>query len=189
MDEKSDILKHIDYILVGINHQLEEMNARASRAIPLAALTENGSLLSVGRPSENQPVSVVTDKNGTNWVRVQALGEDFCIGIHDLDVDDKTADLTKPQIIEALKKQGYAELTKKQGLLVCAFLEEINDMMKKAGGEEFAHDWYTCADFGSGATWYFYGTNGCFNARARYLEHFRCRPVIPYAQLEEGGEE
>ena len=126
----------------------------------------------------------IANYNGNNWVRVNTAGEDFCLGIHDLDVDGKTADLTKPQIQEALKEQGYAELTKKQGLLVCALLDEINDMMKKAGGEPFANDWYACADYNSYCTWCFNGTYGCFNTYDRYYGHFRCRPVIPYAQLE-----
>lgn len=116
--------------------------------------------------------------NGQNWVRVCALGEDFLIDIHDLEINGKKLNLDKPTIQQALKEQGYAELTKKQGLLVCALLDEINAKMKEAGGGPFEHDWYAAADYDSGYTWHFHGRDCCFSIITRYYRQFRCRPVI-----------
>lgn len=38
----------------------------------------------------------------------------------------------------------------------------------------------SCADYNANNTWYFNGTNGCFNNNNRYNGNFRCRPSLDY---------
>lgn len=120
----------------------------------------------------------IINRNGQNWVRVCALGEDFLIGIHDLEIDGKTSGFDKPTIQKALKEQGYAELTKKQAHIVCALMGEINTKMEEAGGEPFACDWYAAAEYGGGSSWSFNGTRGALTYGSRCHSHFRCRPAL-----------
>ena len=40
------------------------------------------------------------------------------------------------------------------------------------------------ADYNANNSWYFNGTNGCFNNNNRYNENFRCRPSLDYGRYE-----
>jgi len=106
----------------------------------------------------NEPVSVHRDENGNpDGVLVQTLDERFVIELHD--IDDGKDDFSFDTAQERLKELGKTTFNKKQGLILAAYIEEINAALVEAGGEPFAKDWYIsgelykpvgCADSGGG---------------------------------------
>lgn len=134
----------------------------------------------------NKPVSVHRDENrNPDGVLVQTLDERFVIELHD--IDDGKDNFSFDTAQERLKELGKTTFNKKQGLILAAYIEEINAALVEAGGEPFAKDWYIsgelykpvgCADCGGYDSWCFSGPYGCFNVSGRYDGYFRCRPVL-----------
>lgn len=134
----------------------------------------------------NEPVSVHRDENGNpDGVLVQTLDERFVIELHDIDEGKDNFSFNTAQ--ERLKELGKTTFNKKQGLILAAYIEEINAALVEAGGEPFAKDWYTSnelykpvgsADYDGDRSWFFYGYSGCFGGSARCNGLFRCRPVL-----------
>jgi len=142
--------------------------------------------------NQDAVISIITDNNNHKWVRVEALGEDFCIATEDLNSRD---DMTYDEAMKELKEVGLDTFNRKQGFIIAIYIETINAKLKEAGGKEFERDWYTsnelwkpvgCADYSDGAySWCFFGGSGCFNYDdRRYSCYFRCRPVLAYASLK-----
>ncbi len=134
----------------------------------------------------NKPVSVHRDENGNpDGVLVQTLDERFVIELHDIDEGKDNFSFDTAQ--ERLKELGKTTFNKKQGLILAAYIEEINAALVEAGGEPFAEDWYIsgelykpvgCADYLGTYSWFFYGHYGCFDYYVRCFGFFRCRPVL-----------
>lgn len=140
--------------------------------------------------NQDAVISIITDNNNHKWVRVEALGEDFCIATEDLNSRD---DMTYDEAMKELKEVGLDTFNRKQGFIIAIYIETINAKLKEAGGKEFERDWYTsnelwkpvgCADFNGATSWCFYGSNGCFGNYGRCIGVFRCRPVLAYASLK-----
>ena len=140
--------------------------------------------------NQDAVISIITDNNNHKWIRVEALGEDFCIATEDL---NDRGDMTYNEAMEELKEVGLDTFNRKQGFIIAIYIETINAKLKEAGGKKFERDWYTsnelwkpvgCADYDAGYSWFFSGGNGCFNLDYRYIGLFRCRPVLAYASLK-----
>lgn len=140
--------------------------------------------------NQDAVISIITDNNNHKWVRVEALGEDFCIATEDLNDRD---DMTYDEAMEELKEVGLDTFNRKQGFIIAIYIETINAKLKEVGGKEFERDWYTsnelwkpvgCADYHGYISWFFRGSSGCFISLNRYYGYFRCRPVLAYASLK-----
>lgn len=117
-----------------------------------------------------QPVSIRTDESGNPiGVRIQTLDEDFTIALHDACDHDLNA-------YEA-RALGQAP-TKKQANIICAYLDEIQEAMEKAGGDRLDGWYVTCADCNAYYAWYFSSTSGCVISSTRCFHLFRSRPVL-----------
>ncbi|MBQ1780802.1 MAG: hypothetical protein II001_05155 [Bacteroidales bacterium] len=117
-----------------------------------------------------QPVSIRTDESGNPiGVRIQTLDEDFTIALHDACNHDLNVD-------EA-RALGQAP-TKKQASIICAYLDEIQEAMEKAGGDRLDGWYVTCADYNANYTWYFISPYGCVINYNRFIHYFRSRPVL-----------
>lgn len=134
-------------------------------------------------------LTIDTDADGTPvGVRVQALGENFVIGLHD--AENGKSDFSYDSAMEWLKEHGKQTFNRKQAAIICIFIDEINDKLVEAGGEPFARDWYitnelyvprekrSCAGCSANGPWYFNGASGCFDYYYRYDGYFRCRPSL-----------
>ena len=117
-----------------------------------------------------KPVSIRYNEDGQpDGVRIRTLDEDFTIALHDACDHDLTAD-------EA-RALGQAP-TKKQALIICAYLDEIQDALDEAGGDRL-YGWYiTSADYNAYYAWYFGSPNGCITYNSRSYTSFRSRPVL-----------
>lgn len=102
-------------------------------------------------------------------VRIQTLDEDFTIALHDACDHNLNAD-------EA-RALGQAP-TKKQALIICAYLDEIQDTLEKAGGDRLDGWYITCADCNAVYAWFFVSAYGCIAYTGRSYTRFRSRPVL-----------
>ena len=129
------------------------------------------------------PVSIHHDVEGNaDGVRVCFQGEDFIIALHDME-----GTYTFDSAADKLKELGLATFNKKQGFVLCMYIEEINAMLEEAGGDPFKKDWYVSselykpvgvADYYSNDCWCFGGNYGVLNLNYRYYGYFRCRPFL-----------
>ena len=125
----------------------------------------------------NEAVSIHHNKDGEiDGVKIQTLDECFIIALHDLDEGN---DFSHDSAMKRLEELNLKTFSKKQATILCAYLDEVNEKLKEAGGVPFAKDVYvtsSSADYGGDYSWYFYGASGC-RAYFRYNGHFRCRPI------------
>lgn len=145
---------------------------------------------SVQSTNADAVISIVKCEDGNNLdgVRVQALGEDFIIGLKD--IDDGKDDFNYDQAMKRLKELKLDTFNRKQGFIIAIYIEEINAKLVEAGGDKFADDLYisnelwhpvgSSADYIASRSWSFYGGYGCFNLSNRYGSLFRSRPVLAY---------
>ena len=69
----------------------------------------------MNKDNKDARISIVTRKSdGSKWVRVEALGEDFCIAPKDINNRD---DMTYDEAMKALEAAGVTTFDKKE--LVC----------------------------------------------------------------------
>ena len=133
-------------------------------------LTFKITKIMANKQNDIKPVSVRFDDNGKPMgVRIRTIDEDFTIALHDACDHDVTAD-------EA-RSLGQA-FTLKQAHILCAYLEEVQDALKDAGGDRLDGWYVTCACYYAFNAWYFSSTYGCVNYYGRYGHHFRSRPVL-----------
>ena len=148
----------------------------ADGSMPKSVL--EGAILSIDTDMEGNPLGV----------RVQALGENFVISLHD--AENGKDNFSYDSAMEWLKEHGQQTVNRKQAAIICTYIDEINDKLTEAGGEPFARDWYitnelyvprekrSCADYDAILSWYFIGTYGCLTYIYRSYGYFRCRPSL-----------
>lgn len=126
-----------------------------------------------------QAVSINYDNNGkANGVKVQTLDECFVIALHDL--DGGKSDFSHDSAMKRLEELGLKTVNKKQATILCAYLDEVNEKLKEAGGEPFAKDVYvtsSSADFDRNFSWFFGGFIGCLNYDNCCRDYYLCRPI------------
>lgn len=138
---------------------------------------------------EGAVISGVEDKDGKPCgVRVQALGEDFVIGLHD--AENGKDNFSYDEAMQWLKDHDMQTVTRKQAGIICIYIDEINEKLEEVGGDPFAADWYTtnelyipkdkrsCADYTANNSWCFGGPIGALSISYRYYPYFRCRPSL-----------
>ena len=122
--------------------------------------------------TEKTPVSIHYGEDGkADGILVQTLDDSFTIDLHDV---EEGREMTWH---EAMEKYEDIMPTKQHALLICAYLEKINALLKKAGGDVL-HYWYwtkTQFEYYAYYAW-FYGGNGCVNTLSKYLS-CTVRPV------------
>lgn len=85
-------------------------------------------------------------------IRVTGMGESFVVARSDAENGKQfTWD-------EAVKK--FKLPTKKQATLMCAVLDELNDMLDRIGGEKLTGWYWTSDEYNGSNAWLYYGTYG-----------------------------
>ena len=127
----------------------------------------------------NEAVSIHHNKDGEiDGVKIQTLDECFIIALHDL--DEGKNDFSHDSAMKRLEELNLKTFSKKQATILCAYLDEVNEKLKEAGGEPFAKDVYvtsSSADCNGDNSWYFVGAGVCLTSTNRYYGPFRCRPI------------
>ena len=126
-----------------------------------------------------QAVSINYDHNGNaNGVKVQTLDECFVIALHDL--DEGKNDFNHNSAMKRLKELRLKTFNKKQAAMLCAYLDEVNEKLKEAGGVPLDNDIYvtsSSAEFNCDLSWYFYGLSGCLYTYDCCPRFSKCRPI------------
>lgn len=107
-------------------------------------------------------ISLYTDKKGGKWVRINVYKHDFLLAINDF-VDEDKIKFTYQEALDATKKYGWTIPSKEEWDLVDAYREEIDKIIKEAGGEELKNCWYwsrTVAQCYSNRAWFYTGYIG-----------------------------
>jgi hypothetical protein len=163
-------------VLCNITDALSKDNSRYKVGVDLAEPT-------------NSPVSLLMDKKGESWVRVRTLDEDFCIAKRNLD-DGKERKWDDAQA--RLKELGLTTFNRKQAAIISAYRKEIDEALKKIGGEplkgwfwtseEYIPDDANVAEYNAAGAWCYYGYGGTlFNARKYYAR--QSRPTCPSTSI------
>ena len=118
-----------------------------------------------------ETVSIHYDNDGNpDGVRVCIADEDFIIGLHDA-FDGKEVEWIE------IEKSGIKTFTKKQAVLLIAYLDEVNEALVNVGGEKLERWYWTVSEYSAYGAWLFYGTNGALNHFSKYNRN-GVRPVL-----------
>lgn len=119
-------------------------------------------------------LSVVT-KGSQRFIRITALGEDFCLGLK-LAEDGK--EMKWQEAIDYCKEHQRDLLTKRQYLIVAIFHDEINKMLEDLGGDKLGYEWSVSECYGIGA-WFYYGYSGALYGNGKYTS-YQVRPSLAH---------
>ena len=105
---------------------------------------------------KEKPVSIHYAEDGeVDGILVKTLDESFIIALHDAD-NGKSMTWN-----EAMEKHKDEIPTKKQALIICAYIKDINNLLALFGGDKL-DDWYwTNAEYYANYAWLYGGVNGC----------------------------
>lgn len=119
-------------------------------------------------------LSVVT-KGSQRFIRITALGEDFCLGLK-LAEDGK--EMKWKEAIDYCKERQRDLLTKRQYLIVAIFHDEINKMLESLGGDKLGYEW-SVSEYYNFYAWFYYGRNGTLSNDSKYASN-QVRPSLAH---------
>lgn len=135
------------------------------------------------------PVSILLDEKGDSWVRVCTLDEDFCIAKRNLD-DGKERKWNDAQA--RLKELGLTTFNRKQAAIISAYRKEIDEALKKIGGEplkgwfwtseEYIPDDANVAECNASYAWCYIGDYGTLLYGIKYNTS-QSRPTCPSTSI------
>jgi hypothetical protein len=128
------------------------------------------------KPYVEDGIMPYTDSKGEGYVRVKMNGEDFCIATQDYNKDGKEW-FTWDDAMKSLKADELTTFTKDQALICKDNQIEINDILKKMGGNKLKnYEWYwTVDEYDVNCAWGFYIGNITNLDREN---QFMIRPVL-----------
>ncbi len=99
------------------------------------------------------------EQDGKTWIRVKIFDEDFLLDTKDMTDEKGNKEFTWHEAMDEAKKQGYELMSRKQGALVSAYLEEVKKVNEQAHGDSLDNLYWTGARYISGdAGYYSYGS-------------------------------
>lgn len=119
-------------------------------------------------------LSVVT-KGSQRFIRITALGEDFCLG---LKLAEDCKEMKWQEAIDYCKEHQRDLLTKRQYLIVAIFHDEINKMLESLGGDKLGYEW-SVSEYYNAYAWYYYGYNGTLSNYDKYTSA-QVRPSLAH---------
>lgn len=112
-----------------------------------------------------QPVSILRDTDGKAvGVMVETLDERFALELNHL---DNGKEYTWNGAMGRLNELGKEGFTKKQGLLIAAYSDEINATLREAGGDELDYEW-AVGECNGRYAWLYYPTRGALINNRKY---------------------
>ena len=117
----------------------------------------------------------VVNKGSQRFIRITALGEDFCLGLK-LAEDGK--EMKWQEAIDYCKERQRDLLTKRQYLIVAIFHDEINKMLEDLGGDKLGYEW-SVSEYDNCTAWSYFGINGTLNDYGKCYS-FQVRPSLAH---------
>ena len=122
--------------------------------------------------SKENPVSVHYGEDGkADGILVQTLDDSFIIGLHD--AEDSSVMIWN----KAIGNYKAVMPDKRRTLLICYHLDEINKLLKEAGGDPLNKWYWTQTEYSTYAAWFFSGYGGCVLINYKYYAS-SVRPVL-----------
>ena len=152
---------HIDLKKVWLEDRESLRTLREQLAVSnaeLELLRSRGFLGLLGKRLRVSPISVKPDeivtihkRNGNpDGVRVHVGDEDFIIALRDaFDGEEKNWN----EATELLAKEGKVMFSKKQGHLIAAYIDDINEALQAAGGTPLCGWYWTSTEFSASYAW------------------------------------
>ena len=108
----------------------------------------------------NEGISLFVDKQGTKWIRVKILDEDFVLSTKDEEKEGRKI-FNWEEAMEIAKKKKMKLPSKKQWLLIAAYKEEVEKINETAEGDSLDKDYWSGSPYNGYYIWLYYGTSGC----------------------------
>ena len=100
------------------------------------------------------------EQDGKTWIRVKTFDEDFLLDTKDMTDEKGNKEFTWQEAMDEAKRQGYELMSRKQGALVSAYLEEVKKINEQAHGDSLDNPYWTGARYNSISAWLYYYVNG-----------------------------
>ena len=136
------------------------------------SLQQKQSPLPANLDEVQQSVVSIAEKDGQQWVRVRVGDEDFLITAHDYEEDGKVEFTWN-------KACKIGTFTRKQALIACAFLDEINGKLREIGGEELASRYWSSTEYSATNAWNVVFSSGTIYGNSKY-NTLAVRPVAAF---------
>lgn len=107
------------------------------------------------------------EQDGKTWIRVKIFDEDFLLDTKDMTDEKGNKEFTWQEAMDEAKRQGYELMSRKQGAIVSAYLEEVKKINGQAHGDSLDNPYWTGARFYSTRAWFYSG--GLGSSDYRYL--------------------
>lgn len=156
-----------------LEHKQEVKAFMSARVIGLEANTGRICVKDIEQ-TVNDVFSIV-EKDREKFIRIKALGEDFCLGIK-LAEDGK--EMKWQEAIDYCKERKRDMLTKRQYLIVAIFHDEINKMLESLGGDKLGYEW-SVSEYNNLYAWYYLGYTGTLDFDDKYGA-FQVRPSLAH---------
>lgn len=117
----------------------------------------------------------VVSKGSQRFIRITALGEDFCLGLK-LAEDGK--EMKWQEAIDYCKERQRDLLTKRQYLIVAIFHDEINKMLDDLGGDKLGYEW-SVSEYNDYCAWFYNGNYGALSDYYKYSS-LQVRPSLAH---------
>lgn len=156
-----------------LEHKQQTEAFMSARVIGLEANTGRICVKDIEQ-TVNDVFSIV-EKGGEKFIRIKALGEDFCLG---LKLAEGGKEMKWQEAIDYCKERQRDLLTKRQYLIVAIFHDEINNMLENLGGDKLGYEWSVseCSNY---SAWCYYGYDGTLNNLFKYTS-YQVRPSLAH---------
>ena len=95
------------------------------------------------------------EQDGKTWIRVKIFDEDFLLDTKDMIDENGNKEFTWQEAMDEAKRQGYELMSRKQGAIVSAYLEEVKKINEQAHGDSLDNPYWTGARYYSNHAWVF----------------------------------
>ena len=125
---------------------------------------------------DNAPVlSVITNSDGPVYVRLKIAQYDIKISPY-----DAPGRMDWYHAMDWAKKRGMRLFSQEEGMLMYAFRDQINEILKQVGGDPLRNDWYhTATEYNTSRAWVVNFSSGFVGSNLKYNEGY-VRAVAAY---------
>ena len=144
---KKDIKERIKSMIGELQDIYEQLDA------------ENAGTSSQEQDTAPEGISLF-EQDGKTWIRVKIFDEDFLLDTKDMTDEKGNKEFTLQDAMDEAKRQGYELMSRKQGALVSAYLEEVKKINEQAHGDSIDNHYWTGSRYDSDHAWLYNYDNG-----------------------------
>ena len=108
------------------------------------------------------------EQDGKTWIRVKIFDEDFLLDTKDMTDEKGNKEFTWQEAMDEAKRQGYELMSRKQGAIVSAYIEDVKKINEQAHGDSLDNPYWTGARYNSIYAWFYYYGYGRSNNLGLY---------------------